>query len=299
MSIVTPEFEFVDRASESIRYLEHGWPTDLCRWHSHPEYELHLLLATNGKAFVGDYIGPFGPGALFLTGPNLPHNWVTDEVGDYAPAGTRDMLVQFDSNSVAAMKDAFPEFREFDDLLKRSVGGVEFLDFDISQSRMHMETIRDSQGAERILRFLNFLLAVKAHPKQKRLSDHNVAVTELTVRKSGIADVVDHITTNFAEDISLEQAAEIAHLSPTAFSRNFQKLTGTRFSEFVTKVRVGQACSMLQVTDEKVATICHEVGFRNLANFNRHFLKVKAMTPSAYRDLIRTELSTTRVHIND
>ena len=23
---------------------------------------------------VGDYIGDFGPGALYLTGPNLPHN---------------------------------------------------------------------------------------------------------------------------------------------------------------------------------------------------------------------------------
>ncbi len=44
MSIV-PEFEYVDRATQSIRYLEHGWPTNLCRWHSHKEYELHLITA--------------------------------------------------------------------------------------------------------------------------------------------------------------------------------------------------------------------------------------------------------------
>ena len=55
-------------------------------------------------------------------------------------------------------------------------------------------------------------------------------------------------------------------------------------------VRIGQACSRLLATEEKVATICHEVGFRNLANFNRHFLKVKDMTPSEYRDLMRSEL---------
>ena len=70
MSALTPQFEFVDRAGESIRYLEHGWPTDLCRWHSHPEYELHLILETQGKVFVGDYIGEFVPGTLFLIGPN-------------------------------------------------------------------------------------------------------------------------------------------------------------------------------------------------------------------------------------
>ncbi len=61
MSIMLPELEFVDRATETIRYLEHGWPTKLCRWHSHSEYELHLVVATRGKAFVGDYIGEFRP----------------------------------------------------------------------------------------------------------------------------------------------------------------------------------------------------------------------------------------------
>ena len=80
MSIVLPEFEYVDRATETIRYLEHGWPSDLCRWHSHAEYELHLIVASRGTAFVGDYLGTFEAGSLFLTGPNLPHNWVTDEL---------------------------------------------------------------------------------------------------------------------------------------------------------------------------------------------------------------------------
>ena len=73
MSILSPEFEFVDRAEESIRYLQHGWPTHLCRWHSHEELEIHLIVETHGKAFVGDYIGEFGPGSLFLVGPN---RWV-------------------------------------------------------------------------------------------------------------------------------------------------------------------------------------------------------------------------------
>jgi len=290
MSILTPEFEYVDRAVESVRYLEHGWPTNLCRWHSHEEYELHLIVATKGKAFVGDYIGDFGPGSLFLCGPNLPHNWVTDDIGAPEVVDTRDMLFQFNQVSVDSLKEGFPEFRELDELLERSKGGIEFANFDLAFARKSLTDIRNAHGAMRVLKAMSFLLMIKDHPSQKRLSVANVSYPNFKTSTSSIAEVVDFITEHFAEDISLSKAADMAAMSQTAFARNFQKFTGSKFSEFVTRVRIGQACSMLQATDLRVATICHEVGYNNLANFNRHFLKIKQMTPSNYRDFVRREL---------
>lgn len=109
-------------------------------------------------------------------------------------------------------------------------------------------------------------------------------------KQTRIADVIDYITKNFGMDMSLEKAAEIAGMSHTAFSRHFQKHTGNRFIEFVNRVRIGQACSMLYSTDEQVSSICYEVGFKNLANFNRQFLRMKNMTPTAYREQARSEL---------
>jgi len=290
MSILTPEFEYVDRAVESVRYLEHGWPTNLCRWHSHEEYELHLIVATKGKAFVGDYIGDFGPGSLFLCGPNLPHNWVTDDIGAPEVVDTRDMLFQFNQVSVDSLKEGFPEFRELDELLERSKGGIEFANFDLAFARKALTDIRNAHGAMRVLKAMSFLLMIKDHPDQKRLSVANVSYPNFKTSTSSIAEVVDFITEHFAESISLSKAADMAAMSQTAFARNFQKFTGSKFSEFVTRVRIGQACSMLQATDLRVATICHEVGYNNLANFNRHFLKIKQMTPSNYRDFVRREL---------
>ena len=123
MSIIQPEIEVVDRATQSVRYLEHGWPTELCRWHSHREYELHLITATRGKAFVGDYIGDFSAGALFLTGPNLPHNWITDEVYK-KPVEVRDMMVQFSQGSLDRLATAFPEFLDLRPMLTLAQSGI-------------------------------------------------------------------------------------------------------------------------------------------------------------------------------
>jgi len=291
MSIIQPELEYIDRATETIRYLEHGWPTQLCRWHSHEEYELHLIVATRGKAFVGDYIGEFQPGSLFLTGPNLPHNWVTDEVSGAKAVGIRDMLVQFNHDSLEHLLRAFPEFGEMSPMFELAKSGIEFTGFDQSLARSHFETIRDAKGAERIVAFLQFLLRVSEHSERKPLSVVTMTVPESASRQARIADVVDHITKHYFEEFSLEKASEMAGMSPTTFSRNFQQVTGNKFVEFVNRVRISQACSMLYATDAQVSTICFEVGFQNIANFNRHFLKMKQMTPSAYRELAQNELA--------
>jgi AraC-like DNA-binding protein len=290
MSIIQPQIEIVDRNRHSLRYLEHGWPTELCRWHSHAEYELHLIVATRGKAFVGDYIGDFSPGTLFLTGPNLPHNWITDDVWK-TPVDTRDMLVQFSQSSVDSLASAFTEFSELRQMLLTAQSGIEFLNFNPTFARGHMEAIRDSKGPERILAFIRFLVRLNEHAERKLLSVVKLNQPEGSGKQAKVGQVIDHIVKNFSEDISIDAAAKMAGMTQATFRRNFQATTGHRFVEFVNRVRIGQACGMLYATDDQVTVICYQVGFQNLANFNRQFLKMKGMTPSAYREMARRDLT--------
>ncbi len=292
MSIVQPEIEYVDRATETIRYLQHGWPTELCRWHSHVEYELHLIVATRGKAFVGDYIGEFRPGSLFLTGPNLPHNWITDNAETSSPIELRDMMVQFNHENVIKLLAAFSEFQEMNTMFELAKSGIEFVGFDPEIALSCLEEIREARGSERIVAFLKFLVHLNEHSEKKTLSVVSITQPEGSSKQARIGDVVDHVTNNFSKDFSLNIAAEMAGMSTATFSRNFQRITGNKFIEFVNRVRISQACSMLYATDEQVSAICFEVGFQNLANFNRHFLKLKHMTPSTYRELAQRELAT-------
>ncbi len=289
MSIIAPEIEMVDRSTRSIRYLEHGWPSELCRWHAHEEYELHLVVETRGKAFVGDYIGDFKEGDLFMTGPNLPHNWITDQVWS-EPVETRDMLVQFSHDSVEKLAEGFPEFSQVAHMLQLAQSGIQFEGFNPTFARGHLESIRDTKGAERILAFVRFLVRLNEHAEKKTLSATKLIKPQGDSKHARIGKVVDYLVENFKEEFSVAQAADMAGMTHVTFSRNFQTVTGNGFVEFVNRVRIGQACGMLYATDEQVTMIAQKAGFKNLANFNRHFLKVKGMTPSEYRDTARKDL---------
>jgi AraC-like DNA-binding protein len=290
MSVIKPEIEIIDRSDQSLVYLEHGWPTKLCRWHAHEEYELHLILETRGKAFVGDYIGEFGPGCLYLTGPNLPHNWVTDERYKN-PVKVRDMMVQFTHTCMSQLMAGFPEFSEINALLELSQSGVEFKNVDRNYLIKTLAELRDLRGPARILKFLSLMSVLAAHPHKSVLSVVKLQQPETGRRHHKIAEVIDLIVKNCAEDVSVGKAASMAGMSEASFSRNFQTITGNRFVEFVNRVRIGQACVMLFETEEQISSICYDVGFQNLANFNRHFLKMKAMTPSEYRQSARANLT--------
>lgn len=290
MSIIAPEIEMVDRSTRSIRYIEHGWPSELCRWHAHEEYELHLITATRGKAFVGDHIGAFQAGDLFMTGPHLPHNWITDKVWTEAVA-VRDMLVQFSHDSVVKLAEGFPEFSQVLQMLQLAQSGIIFEGFNPTFARGHMESIRDNTGAERILAFVRFLVRLNEHAEKKTLSSTKLIQPEGGSKQARIAAVVDHIAKNFSEGISVGQAAEMARMTEITFSRNFQAVTGHSFVEFLNRIRIGEACGMLYASDDQITLISQEAGFKSLANFNRHFLKMKGMTPSEYRDTARRDLA--------
>ena len=153
-----------------------------------------------------------------------------------------------------------------------------------------MESIRDNKGAERILAFVRFLVRLNEHAEKKTLSVAKLIQPEGGSKQARIAQVVDHVVNNYEQGFTVAQAAEMAGMTEITFSRNFQSVTGHSFIEFLNRVRIGQACGMLYASDDQIISIAQKAGFKNLANFNRHFLKIKGMTPSEYRETARKDL---------
>ena len=277
-----PEFELVDWSQQSVRYLEHGWPSDLCRWHAHSEFEIHLILEGTGTAMVGDYVGDFAAGSLYLIGPNVPHNWVTDAKANVA-IDLRDMLVQFPESSIDGLTASFAGFREIQPLLNEAAAGVEFHGWPLEKAKSLLTAVRDNTGAAQIVAFFDLLVHLSRHPNRTTLSLLKLRQSATSIRQAQIGEAVDYIVTHFFQDLSVVHVAKQCGLSEASFTRYFKLVTGNRFSEFVNLVRVRQACALLMETSDPIASICYDSGFQNLANFNRQFLRLKGCTPSQYR----------------
>ncbi|WP_133011847.1 helix-turn-helix domain-containing protein [Marinomonas flavescens] len=277
----TPEYELVDNGIETIRYLEHGYPSDLIRWHAHDDYELHFMVATSGKVFVGDYIGNYDPGQLILTGPRLPHNWICQNNQD--PVQVRDMVIRFDHESFSNGMKIIPELAEILPMLLRAKSGIEFFDIELDDLKETFGSVRDSTGLQRVIKSLPLLKRLAQSQNYRLLSTVQIDLKSNEALQSKVNTVVDYVSQNYSQDISLSNAASLINMSDSHFSRFFRKATGNRFIEFVNRVRISRACNLLTETDQQIANICFQVGFNNVANFNRRFHELKGVTPRDFR----------------
>lgn len=278
-----PDLELVHiRKGESFAAWMHGYPFRTVRWHYHPEYEIHMIAATTGRFYIGDFVGDFEPGQLIMTGPNLPQNWISDvPAGEAVPA--RSMVIQFPEEFIESACGAIAEMQAIRPLLDRSRRG---LLFDRGTSRaVHplMERLIEAQGLRRVALFWEILdrLAAGEHEVLASLSfELDMTRTDDSGINRAIAYLREHIT----ERIEEAELAALVGQSPSAFSRAFKRHTGQTLVRYRNQLRIDLACQML-VTDPqvKIAAVCYEVGFSNLSNFNRHFLNLKGMSPARFR----------------
>jgi AraC family transcriptional regulator len=90
-----------------------------------------------------------------------------------------------------------------------------------------------------------------------------------------------------SEDISLDELAAEARLSPFHFARMFKESVGVPPRVYLTRLRLERACELLETTDLPVTEIAFEVGYSSNQVLARLFLKNRRMTPSDYRRAVR------------
>ncbi|MFC8518126.1 GlxA family transcriptional regulator [Streptomyces sp. NPDC057257] len=102
-----------------------------------------------------------------------------------------------------------------------------------------------------------------------------------------VGEVLVWMDRHLDEDVTVEQLAERAHMSPRTFARRFQQETGTTPYRWILRQRVLQAQRLLEATDETVDSIAGRTGFGNAAALRHQFVQAIGTTPHAYRRTFR------------
>ena len=98
---------------------------------------------------------------------------------------------------------------------------------------------------------------------------------------------VELMRVRLSEDISLDELAVEAQLSPFHFARMFKQSLGVPPRVYLTRLRLEKTCHLLETTDLPVTEIAFEVGYSSNQVLARVFLKHRRMSPSDYRRAVR------------
>ena len=102
-----------------------------------------------------------------------------------------------------------------------------------------------------------------------------------------ICEIMEYVNHHYNKNISLNDLASRLYLSSAYLSKYIKQQLGVNFVELLNKTRLSHAAERLTHTDETIAQVALDVGFSNLASFNRNFKEKYGMTPSAYRRALR------------
>ena len=98
-----------------------------------------------------------------------------------------------------------------------------------------------------------------------------------------LSRAVEHLRTNYAEQITTRHLASMVGISNSQFDRLFRKLFGSTVRRYLLLTRVHAACRFLSHTDKSITDIALTVGFYDHAHFTRTFSKFMGIAPLAYR----------------
>lgn len=251
--------------------------------HWHNEFEIDYILRGSGEFICGDDKFAAREGDLVILPPNMLHAAYPNEACDlvydafvFHPAMlgmgsndrcTAECIYPLISGNIRIQipirpgADTYPEFMKSADLI-----------FSCAKANQPKQ---DLLLKSELLR-LFWLLEMSDDVISRQGTEQSYS--------ERIRPVLEYMSANFREDISIDQLAGLLHLSKSYFMNSFKNAVGVSAIEHLTQLRINAACDALSETDKMISDISLDCGYTNLSNFNRQFKRIVGCTPYEYRN---------------
>src|SRR2546423_8593866 len=115
------------------------------------------------------------------------------------------------------------------------------------------------------------------------LSEDDARQVTLAVQTQAVERAIQAMHTHLQEQLTLEDLAAVAYLSPSHFHRVFHRLIGIAPGEFLSALRFQAARRLLLTTSLSVTDICFEVGYSSTGSFTSRFTQLVGLSPRLLR----------------
>ncbi len=260
------------RTITGFRYAKANFETP---WHFHPQHELTYIEESVGTKFIGDYVGPYGPGELTLLRSNLPHCWKNHVRQGQS---SKSVVVQWNREIFAKVSELAPVF----EMLQTASKGILFDKKGTAALIGPIRKLPGLKGHDLYIQLLTVLTEL-AKCEYRTLSDASFMDDMPSRFGTRMATVHSFVETNFNRKIYLAEVAGLVSMSEQSFSRFFSKMMGRPFFSFLNEYRINISLRMLLDTDRSVSQIGFACGYESLPFFYRQFKRLNGCSPLVYR----------------
>lgn len=255
--------------------------------HRHIEAQIAWIQKGEGTLVIGNNMHSFSPGEIYFLGPNQPHLFKSNPEYFNGSSSKRikALMLFFNPSGHLASLLGLPEMKSLKAFIDQHAQGFKLPSIYFDEVANQMIDIKRSSGPDQLIQFfllLKFLCKLKVQLNPLSSFGQSAYSENEGIR---ISNIYNYILQNYNKDITLEDVAEAAHMTPQAFCRYFKKHTGHTFISFLNETRINEACKLLTgQMYESISAVAYSCGFNSITNFNRVFKSIIACSPKEYID---------------
>ena len=277
--------EITPRLNSYVSVQKREEPFFQSPFHFHPELELVYIIESYGKRIIGNSVEHFEAGDMVFLGANLPHVWLSDEVyyRGINKLKAKSIVVYFNKDVLGSVFYQLKEASKINTLFSEAIKGLRVTGKTNTLIAEKLKPLLKKKDFD-IIAGLFEILSILCNSKDVScINNETYTLANDQSKTDRLSEVYKYVKENFSEDITLAKISKLAHLTPPSFCRLFKLRTKKHFVEYLSEVRISNACKFLMETDMTISAIAYACGYKTVSNFNKLFKKITGVTPQAYK----------------
>jgi AraC-like DNA-binding protein len=253
--------------------------------HRHEEIQLTLIQKGEGTLLVDNNMHSFGANEVYLIGSNVPHVFKSDPsyFSEKATKRVQALTIFFSTKGKLASLFDLPELKNIQSFFSSCYSGFRIPPDAFSDIAGKILSIKYYTGLDQLMQFFQLLKSLSGMEGLSPLSAEVQTGSLSDFEGIRISRIYSYIMQHYSRDVTLEEVAAVACMTPQAFCRYFKKHTGLTFVSFLNEIRINEARKkLLDGTHDSISSIAYDCGFNSITNFNRVFKSATGKSPREY-----------------